>query len=93
MMEGKEAQKLETAQEVPKKTSAKKWTESAKKVRGLVANMYLRAVTEGKPVAWVMYTMANELFVALDVFPVYPDITRTIRVMAAMRDYNVLNRA
>lgn len=26
-------------------------------------------------------------------FPVYPDITRAIRAMAAMRDYNVLNRA
>lgn len=65
--------KLEAVQEVPKKTSARKWTESAKKVRGLVANMYLRAVTEGKPVAWVMFTLANELFVALDVFPVYPE--------------------
>jgi len=59
--------------EVPKKTSATKWTESAKKVRGVVRDMYLRAFTEDKPVAWVMFALVNELFVAMDVLPVYPE--------------------
>jgi len=39
------------ATEVSKRTSAKKWTESARKVRGLVRDMYVRALVEGKPVA------------------------------------------
>ncbi len=56
-----------------KKTSARKWTESARKVRGVVANMYLRALTEEKPVAWVMFSLVNELFVAMDILPVYPE--------------------
>lgn len=56
-----------------KKTSAKKWTESAKKVREVVKDMYVRALVENKPVAWVMFTLANELFVAMDVLPVYPE--------------------
>ncbi|MFQ5924546.1 MAG: 2-hydroxyacyl-CoA dehydratase subunit D [Dehalococcoidia bacterium] len=68
-----EQKELEAIQEVPKRTSAKKWTESARKVRGLVRDMYVRAFTEGKPVAWVMVTLANELFVAMDVLPIYPE--------------------
>jgi len=55
------------------KTSAKKWTEAAKKVRGLVKDMNTRALVEGKPVAWVMFALVNELFVAMDVLPVYPE--------------------
>jgi len=55
------------------KTSAKHWTESAKKVRGLVKDMNTRALVEGKPVAWVMFALVNELFVAMDVLPVYPE--------------------
>jgi len=55
------------------KTSAKHWTEAAKKVRGMVKDMYTRAQGEGKPVAWVMMSMVNELFVAMDVLPVYPE--------------------
>jgi len=55
------------------KTSAKHWTESAKKVRGLVRDMYTSALVEEKPVAWVMLSMINELFVAMDVLPVYPE--------------------
>ena len=55
------------------KTSAKHWTKSAGKVRGLVRDMYTRAFMEGKPVAWVMYAMVNEVFEALDVIPVYPE--------------------
>jgi len=55
------------------KTSAHHWTKSAGKVRGLVRDMYTRAFMEGKPVAWVMYSMINEIFVALDVIPVYPE--------------------
>jgi benzoyl-CoA reductase/2-hydroxyglutaryl-CoA dehydratase subunit BcrC/BadD/HgdB len=55
------------------KTTARKWTQSATKVRGLVKDMNARALTEGKPVAWVMLSMINELFVAMDVLPVYPE--------------------
>jgi len=55
------------------KTTARKWTESAKKVRGLVKDMYTRALVEEKPVAWVMLSMINELFLAMDVLPVYPE--------------------
>jgi benzoyl-CoA reductase/2-hydroxyglutaryl-CoA dehydratase subunit BcrC/BadD/HgdB len=55
------------------KTSARHWTESAKKVRGLVRDMYTRALVEEKPAAWVMLSMINELFVAMDVLPVYPE--------------------
>ena len=55
------------------KTTARKWTESAKKVRGLVKDMYTRALVEGKPVAWVMLSMINELFLAMDVLPIYPE--------------------
>jgi len=55
------------------KTSSKKWTESANKVRGLVKDMNTRALLEGKPVAWVMLSMINELFLAMDVLPVYPE--------------------
>ena len=67
------AEQKQPEADVPKKTSARKWTESAKKVRGLVANMYLRALTEDKPVAWVMFSLTNELFLAMDVLPVYPE--------------------
>ena len=55
------------------RTSAKHWTEGAKKVRGMVKDMYARAQSEGKPVAWVMFGLVNELFVAMDVLPVYPE--------------------
>ncbi len=55
------------------KSSARKWTVSANKVRGLVKDMNTRALLEGKPVAWVMLSMINELFVAMDVLPVYPE--------------------
>lgn len=68
-----EERKPQASEQVPQRTSATKWTESAKKVRGLVANMYMRAVTENKPVAWVMFALCNELFVAMDVLPVYPE--------------------
>ena len=56
-----------------KKTSALKWTESAKKVRGIVKDMYVRAFMEQKPVVWVMFSLINELLVAMDVMPVYPE--------------------
>ena len=56
-----------------KKTSELKWTESAKKVRGIVKDMYVKAIMEQKPVVWAMFSMVNELFVAMDVLPVYPE--------------------
>ncbi len=56
-----------------KKTSARHWTKSAGRVRGLVRDMYTRAFMEGRPVAWVMYSMCNEIFHAMDVIPVYPE--------------------
>ena len=59
--------------EEEQRTSAKHWTEGAKKVRGLVKELYERARSEEKPVAWVMFSMANEIFVAMDVQPVYPE--------------------
>lgn len=55
------------------KTTAKKWTESAKKVRGLLRDTYTRALAQEKPVAWVMLSMVNELFLAMDVLPIYPE--------------------
>ena len=63
----------EPAKEEKKKTSARHWTESAGKVRGLVRDMYTKAFMAGKPVAWVMYSMVNEIFEALDVISVYPE--------------------
>ena len=66
-MKEKEAQAGKT------RTSASHWTKSAGKVRGLVRDMYMRAFMEGKPVAWVMYAMVNEIFEAMDVIPVYPE--------------------
>jgi benzoyl-CoA reductase/2-hydroxyglutaryl-CoA dehydratase subunit BcrC/BadD/HgdB len=59
--------------EKKKKTSARHWTRAAGKVRGLVSDMYMKAFMEGKPVAWVMYSMVNEIFLAMDVIPVYPE--------------------
>ena len=56
-----------------KKTSAKHWTKAASRVRGLVRDMYTRAFREGKPVAWVMYAMVNEVFEAMGIIPVYPE--------------------
>ncbi len=55
------------------RTSARHWTEAAKNVRGLVKDVYTRARTEEKPVVWAMFSMVNEIFVAMDVQPVYPE--------------------
>ena len=57
-------------------TSARKTTESAKKVRTLVKQMYVegqQALADGKPVAWVMLTTNNFIYKAMDIVPIMPE--------------------
>ena len=58
------------------RTSAIHTVEAAKKVRGLVREMYTRAqqaVMQGKPVAWYMISYINPIFMAMDVVPIMPE--------------------
>ena len=62
--------------EVLQPTSARKTTQAAKKVRGMVAAMYLegqQALAEGKPVAWCKALGFNEFCRCLDIVPLYPE--------------------
>ena len=68
-----EKHQQETNSAPRQKTSAKHWTEAAGKVRKLVADMYINAFTQGKPVVWAMLSGINEIFVAMDVVPIYPE--------------------
>ncbi|MDY6835173.1 MAG: 2-hydroxyacyl-CoA dehydratase family protein [Chloroflexota bacterium] len=55
------------------KTSARHWTETTKKVRGMLKDQYAGAHTTDKPVVWSMLAMINELYMAMDVYPLYPE--------------------
>jgi len=67
----------EKQQSREKWTSARKTTEAAKRVRGLVKQMYLegqQALAEGKPVAWVLLATGNNfIFKAMDIVPLMPE--------------------
>jgi len=62
--------------QVLKPTSARKTTQAAKKVRNLVARMYLegqQALAEGKPIAWCKAAGFNDFCRCLDIVPLYPE--------------------
>jgi len=75
-------------------TSARKSTEAARKVRGLVKQMYIegqQALAERKPVAWVLLAGGNNfIFKAMDIVPLMPEnfggLCATKRVAAAYID-------
>jgi len=71
---------MESQQQQPSRgewTSARKSTEAARRVRGLVKQMYIegqQALAEGQPVAWVLLAVGNNfIFKAMDIVPLMPE--------------------